>query len=201
MPEGVDRDRPRGHGARAGRPGARRRSWSCCPGRRASCSAMWPAALATEPVRAVLERATPYRDDTMRMFGVPESELAKSLREIEADVDSRALEITTCLRRARARDRRPLPRRATRRLERAVRAGSRERHGRFIFSGDGETIDEQVARAARRAHDWRSAESCTGGPAGGADHRPPRLLRVLRRRRRRLLERGEGGAARRRPRS
>ena len=45
---------------------------------------MWPAALETEPVQAVLARATPLRGYTLRMFGVPESEIAKSLREIEA---------------------------------------------------------------------------------------------------------------------
>ena len=34
------------------------------------------------------------------MFGIPESEIAKSLREIEEDTDLSPLEITTCLRRA-----------------------------------------------------------------------------------------------------
>ena len=32
------------------------------------------------------------------MFGIPESELAKTLREIGRETDLRALEITTCLR-------------------------------------------------------------------------------------------------------
>ena len=60
---------------------------------------MWSAALATEPVREVLARSTPLHGYTMRMFGVPESELAKSLREIEEDgVDVDAVEVTTCLR-------------------------------------------------------------------------------------------------------
>ena len=61
---------------------------------------LWETALETEPVREVLARATPLHGYTMRMFGVPESEIAKSLREIEDDgVELGAVEITTCLRR------------------------------------------------------------------------------------------------------
>ena len=62
---------------------------------------MWPRALETDAVRAILARATPLHGLTMRMFGVPESEIAKSLREIERDdgVDVGAVEVTTCLRR------------------------------------------------------------------------------------------------------
>ena len=62
---------------------------------------MWPVALANRRrCAAVLARATPLHGYTLRMFGVPESEIAKSLREIEADgVDLGAVEITTCLRR------------------------------------------------------------------------------------------------------
>src|SRR6476646_8926796 len=46
---------------------------------------MWEAAVETGPVREVLDRATPLRGYTMRMFGVPESEIAKSLREMEGE--------------------------------------------------------------------------------------------------------------------
>ena len=48
---------------------------------------MWPQALETEPVRAVLERAEPLELTTLRLFGIPESEIAKTLREIEEDTD------------------------------------------------------------------------------------------------------------------
>ena len=70
------------------------------PGPPRELQSMWPAALETGDVREVVSRATPYRTTTMRIFGIPESELAKSLREIEEDVDLAPLEITTCLRRA-----------------------------------------------------------------------------------------------------
>ena len=61
---------------------------------------MWPHALETTEARAVLEGLEPYRNATVRMFGIPESELAKTLREIGGEVDLSPLEITTCLRRA-----------------------------------------------------------------------------------------------------
>jgi nicotinamide-nucleotide amidase len=123
---------------------------------------MWPVALGAESVRAVLERATPLRGYTLRMFGVPESEIAKSLREIEGEgtaID--AVEITTCLRRGeieidvRYRDEAGA-------VADAVREGLRERHERHLFSLDGETIDSQVAKllGGRRLG---LAESCSGG--------------------------------------
>ena len=43
---------------------------------------------------------SPSSESSMRMFGIPESEIAQTLREIEEDTDLSALEITTCLRRA-----------------------------------------------------------------------------------------------------
>ena len=132
------------------------------PGPPRELQPMWPVALETEPVREVLARSTPLRAYTLRMFGVPESEVARSLREIEADgVGLGAVEITTCLRRGemeidvRYRDE------ATAVAE-AVREGLVGRHPRATFSTDGSTVDEQVAKllAGRRL---ALAESCTGG--------------------------------------
>jgi nicotinamide-nucleotide amidase len=123
---------------------------------------MWPVALETAEVRAVLDRATPLRGLTMRMFGVPESEIAKSLRELEsAGVELGAVEITTCLRKGeieidvRYRDEAGA-------VAAAVRDGLVERHPEQTFSLDGETVDTQVAKllAGRRLG---LAESCSGG--------------------------------------
>jgi len=132
------------------------------PGPPRELQPMWPVALATEPVREVLARATPLRGYTLRMFGVPESEIAKSLREIEADgVDLGAVEITTCLRRGeieidvRYRD-------AAESVAEVVRERLAERHRRHLFSLDGETIDSQVA-ALLKGHRVGLAESCSGG--------------------------------------
>jgi nicotinamide-nucleotide amidase len=132
------------------------------PGPPRELQPMWPAALAAEPVRDVLAGATPLHGYTLRMFGIPESEIAKSLREIEADgVALDEIEITTCLRRGeievdvRYRDE------ASATAD-ALRDGLRRRHERHLFSLDGETIDSQVAKllAGRRL---ALAESCSGG--------------------------------------
>jgi nicotinamide-nucleotide amidase len=133
------------------------------PGPPRELQPMWPTAVETAPVTAVLERATPLRSYTLRMFGVPESEIAKSLREIEEEdgVPLPEVEITTCLRRGeieidvRYRDN------ATQTAE-AVRAGLQARHPRHLFSLDGETIDSQVATLLRGRR-LGLAESCSGG--------------------------------------
>ena len=132
------------------------------PGPPRELQPMWPAALATEPLRELLARATPLHGYTLRMFGVPESEIAKSLRELESEgVALPEVEITTCLRRGeieidvRYRD-------GAMAVAEAVKAGLQERHPRHLFSLDGETIDAQVASllTGRRLG---LAESCSGG--------------------------------------
>jgi len=132
------------------------------PGPPRELQPMWEAAVETAPVREVLERATPLRAYTMRMFGVPESEIAKSLREMEGEgLELGAVEVTTCLRRGeieidvRYRDE------ATEVAE-TVREGLLQRHRGETFSLDGETIDTQVA-ALLRGQRLALAESCSGG--------------------------------------
>jgi nicotinamide-nucleotide amidase len=123
---------------------------------------MWPTALTTEPVRELLGRATPLHGYTLRMFGTPESEIAKSLREIEAEgVALPEVEITTCLRRGEIEiDVRYRNEAAA--TAKAVQAGLAERHARHLFSRDGETIDSQVARLLKGRR-LGLAESCSGG--------------------------------------
>ncbi len=132
------------------------------PGPPRELQPMWPVALETAPVRELLARATPLRAYTMRMFGVPESEIAKSLREMEAGgVELGAVEITTCLRRGeieidvRYRDE------ASPTAD-SVREELIRRHPRETFSVDGETIDAQVATLLL-GHKLALAESCSGG--------------------------------------
>jgi nicotinamide-nucleotide amidase len=132
------------------------------PGPPRELQPMWPVAMETEAVRGVLDRATPLRAYTMRMFGVPESEIAKSLREIEAaGTDIGAVEITTCLRRGeieidvRYRDE-AAP------VAETVREGLAERHRDQTFSLDGETIDAKVAKLLEGRR-LGLAESCSGG--------------------------------------
>ena len=132
------------------------------PGPPRELQPMWEDAARTQAVEEVLARATPLRGYTMRMFGVPESEIAKSLREMESGgVELEAVEITTCLRKGeieidvRYRD-------EAAGVAEAVREELVRRHRRETFSVDGETIDSQVATLllGRRL---ALAESCTGG--------------------------------------
>jgi nicotinamide-nucleotide amidase len=132
------------------------------PGPPRELHAMWPQALDTEPVRAVLGRATVYRTSTLRLFGLPESEIAKTLRAIEAEgVDLTPLEITTCLRQAElVIDIRHRP--EDEQLSDTVRREIVARQGRFVFIDDGQSIDDQLAAllAGKRIG---LAESSTGG--------------------------------------
>jgi nicotinamide-nucleotide amidase len=132
------------------------------PGPPRELQPMWEAAVETGPVKEILARATPLRAYTMRMFGVPESEIAKSLREMESEgLDLDAVEITTCLRKGeieidvRYRD-------EAAELAEQVRSGLTRRHRRETFSLDGETIDAQVATLLL-GHRLALAESCSGG--------------------------------------
>ena len=68
--------------------------------RRASCGRCGRRREASAGLRAAIAGATTYREAELRMFGIPESEIAETLRRAEAPgVDLGALEITTCLRR------------------------------------------------------------------------------------------------------
>ena len=131
------------------------------PGPPRELQSMWPAAFGTDEARQVLDRATPYRTETMRIFGIPESELAKSLREIEQNLDLAPLEITTCLRRAEleidVRYREGAEPVAERLMDELAK-----RHSRYVFSRDGSSIDQQVAGLLAGSR-IGLAESCTAG--------------------------------------
>jgi competence/damage-inducible protein CinA-like protein len=132
------------------------------PGPPRELQPMWPRAVQTAAVQeAIADRAT-YRQEMVRMFGLPESGLADTLRDAEQRVAGfDRLEITTCLRRGEVEM-------VTRYEPDAAQSYSelmsilRERHGAEIFSEDGSSIDEQIARllTGRRI---ATAESCTAG--------------------------------------
>lgn len=123
---------------------------------------MWGAALATEAVQSAIAGRTRFQQQTVRMFGLPESGLADTLRAAEISVqDFGRLEITTCLRRGE--------------LEIVTRyepqdAGVysellkvlRDRHRRVIFSEDGTLVDDQIA-GLLDGRTIATAESCTAG--------------------------------------
>jgi nicotinamide-nucleotide amidase len=148
------------------------------PGPPRELHSMWPQAIATDAARRVLDRAEPYRNQTLRMFGLPESEIAKTLREIGEEVDLEPLEITTCLRRGELEvevRHRPGAEDVADRLVRELA----ERHERFVFSRDGSTIDEQVAALVRERRSVGLAESCTAGLLAARLAEPPGASQYL----------------------
>ena len=132
------------------------------PGPPRELQPMWPTAVGTPAVQEAIAGRTNYRQETVRMFGLPESGLAESLREAEGSVDGfERLEITTCLRRGELEIvTRYEPEAAPVYAE--LMAVLRERHARQIFSEDGARVDDQVSAllAGRRI---ATAESCTAG--------------------------------------
>lgn len=138
------------------------------PGPPRELQPMWETAVATDAFAAAVAGATEYRSRMLRLFGLPESEIAATLRAArERGVDLDALEITTCLRRGEIEIvSRWEP--AADQIYEAFEAVVRERHADTLFSDDGRSVDEQVADLLRaRGLTVATAESCTGGLLGG----------------------------------
>jgi nicotinamide-nucleotide amidase len=131
------------------------------PGPPRELQAMWPAALATSAARAVLARTQPFESARLRLFGLPESEIAATLHEVSETLDLTPLEITTCLRRAEiVVDIRHRP--GAEAIRDALIEAIRARHARYLFSTDGTSLDDQLA-GLLRGRRIGLAESCTGG--------------------------------------
>jgi competence/damage-inducible protein CinA-like protein len=137
------------------------------PGPPGELQPMWPDAVATAPVRSLLARAGALEQRIIRMIGIPESELARTLRGLSLDGLDR-LEITTCLRRGELEVATVFPAAASGDYE-AFEAALLERHGTAVFSRDGSTIDEIVAGLllGPPVRTIAVAESCTGGLMAG----------------------------------
>lgn len=132
------------------------------PGPPRELQPMWRTAVDTREFQEAVAGRTVYRQETVRMFGLPESGLAETLRDAERSVAGfDRLEITTCLRRGELEI-------VTRYEPDAADAYSalvdvlRQRHGRELFSTDGALVDDQVA-ALLTGRTIATAESCTAG--------------------------------------
>jgi nicotinamide-nucleotide amidase len=143
------------------------------PGPPRELKPMWRTAVETSAFRSAIAGATVYRQHMLRLFGIPESEIADTmLRARAAGVDLDALEITTCLRRGEVEvvTRYEPPQQA---IYDAFEAVVRNRHARALFSDDGTSVDQQVAALLRGeggggvARTIATAESCTGGLLAG----------------------------------
>jgi nicotinamide-nucleotide amidase len=121
----------------------------------------WAQAVETEPFKALVADAPRYRQTMLRLFGIPESEIAETLRAAEGEIGLDGLEITTCLRRAELE----VVVRADAESEAAADALTKliaERHGDALFSVDGSSIEEQIAELLED-RTVAVGESCTGG--------------------------------------
>jgi nicotinamide-nucleotide amidase len=131
------------------------------PGPPRELQPMWKQAVATEAWRSAIAGARVYRVEMLRLFGIPESEIAETLRHAEREgVDLSALEITTCLRSGEIE--------IVTRYEPAAQSVYDEfarivatRHADTLYSTDGTTIDTQVAALLRGER--------LGGPPASAD--------------------------------
>jgi competence/damage-inducible protein CinA-like protein len=139
------------------------------PGPPGELQPMWHEAVRSDAVAAVLARGGVLEQRIMRLFGPPESEIARTLRDAEAaGVPLERLEITTCLRRGEIEIATVFPPDAAADYE-AFEAAVAERHGATLFARDGETIDQLVAAAllGPPVRTVATAESCTGGLMAG----------------------------------
>jgi nicotinamide-nucleotide amidase len=115
------------------------------PGPPRELQPMWETAKGTEAFKAAIAGATTYERGILRLFGIPESEIANTLRAAEAEgLELEPLEITTCLRRGEIE--------VSTRYEPSGAADYealvdfiRDRHRDTLFSEDGATVDAQVA--------------------------------------------------------
>ncbi|GAC50070.1 competence/damage-inducible protein A [Gordonia aichiensis] len=132
------------------------------PGPPRELQLMWPDAITAPPIDQAIVGHPDMRQNTIRMFGLPEADLAAGLRAAHDAVPGYDdLEITTCLRRGE--------------LEIVTRypvsaSGDYTALSNFLvgmypsqtFSTDGATIDDQLAELLTGRH-IATAESCTGG--------------------------------------
>jgi nicotinamide-nucleotide amidase len=132
------------------------------PGPPRELQPMFHQAVQSGALDAALTGATTYRQRMLRLFGMPESEIAETLRVAGREgVELERLEITTCLKRGEIEvvtryepDAEP--------AYDAFAAIVAERHADTLFSDDGSSVDDQVA-ALLDGHTIATAESCTGG--------------------------------------
>ncbi|MGD0981931.1 MAG: nicotinamide-nucleotide amidohydrolase family protein, partial [Solirubrobacteraceae bacterium] len=134
------------------------------PGPPRELQPLWSAATQTDAFARAVAGRTVYEQRMLRLYGLPESQIAETLRVAQASgVDLGLIEVTTCMRRAEIEI-------ATRYEEghadvyEAFAAVVRERHPDTLYSEDGTSVDDQVAALlSARELTVATAESCTGG--------------------------------------
>lgn len=132
------------------------------PGPPRELQPMWRKAMQTAAAQQAVAGRTVYEQQTVRMFGLPESGLAETLRDAERSVPGfGALEITTCLRRGEIEMVTRYEPDAAASYADLVRL-LRDRHGEQLFSENGSLVDDLVAQLLT-GRLIATAESCTAG--------------------------------------
>ena len=131
------------------------------PGPPRELQAMWPGMLECDAVAEVVDRGADWERRALRLFGIPESEIAKTLREFEQHTEITALEITTCLRGFELEIDVRYETSDDELAERLVTA-IRDAHPQQLYSEDGKTLDSQLIDLLT-GRKLALAESCTGG--------------------------------------
>jgi len=131
------------------------------PGPPGELRRLWPAAVASAPVQAVLGRTMPPERRVLRFYGVSESAVARSLAEAGGDGDG--MEVTICARDFEIH------------VDLVVEPGAESRANAladafleplrsYLFTEDERTVADIVLDACRvRGLRLGTAESCTGG--------------------------------------
>jgi nicotinamide-nucleotide amidase len=134
------------------------------PGPPRELHSMWHAAVESPEFEEAARDRVDYEQRMLRLFGIPESEIAETLRVAEREMGPaqfEQLEITTCLRRAEVEVVVRFEPDAAAEWE-ALLAVVSSRHAGTLFSVDGSSIDKQVAALLKGR--WVAVgESCTGG--------------------------------------
>ena len=131
------------------------------PGPPPELQRLWPNALASEPVRALLARTTPPDRRVLRLFGLSESAVARALDEAGGDGDG--VEVTICAREFEIHVDLVVEPGAAARAD-VLEAELAGRLEQSVFSRDERSVEEHVLALAReRGLTLATAESCTGG--------------------------------------
>jgi competence/damage-inducible protein CinA-like protein len=131
------------------------------PGPPSELRKLWPAALASSPVQAVLARAREPERRVLRFYGAGESQIAQAFEESGGEAGG--VEVTICAREFEVHVDLFVDDGGRERAD-ALAAGMRERVGRYLFAEDERRVEEIVLDACReRGLTLAAAESCTGG--------------------------------------
>jgi nicotinamide-nucleotide amidase len=131
------------------------------PGPPPELRGLWPLALESPPVKAVLAHAREPQRRVLRFYGASESEIARALEESGGEGDG--VTATICAREFEIHVDLFVDEKGGERAD-ALVSGLRARAGRHLFAVDERPVAELVLDACRdRGLTLATAESCTGG--------------------------------------